>query len=59
MGIGYSDPELLGAGATKREKDAIVLRYNQLKQFLETNPAYFISLYQSRVRSSSIAPPLL
>jgi hypothetical protein len=44
MGIGYSDPELLGAGATKREKDAIVLRYNQLKQFLETNPAYFISL---------------
>jgi len=44
MGIGYSDPELLGAGATKREKDAIVLRYNQLKQFLETNPAYLISL---------------
>jgi hypothetical protein len=44
MGIGYSDPELLGAGATKREKDAIVLRYNQLKQFLETNPAYFIAL---------------
>jgi hypothetical protein len=44
MGIGYSDPELLGAGATKREKDAIVLRYNQLRQFLETNPAYFISL---------------
>ena len=44
MGIGYSDAELLGAGATKREKDAIVLRYNHLKQFLETNPAYFISL---------------
>ena len=44
MGIGYSDPELLGAGATKREKDAIVLRYNQLRQFLETSPAYFISL---------------
>ena len=44
MGIGYSDAELLGAGATKREKDAIVLRYNQLKQFLETNPAYFIAL---------------
>ena len=44
MGIGYSDPDLLRAGATKREKDAIVLRYSQLKQFLETNPAYFISL---------------
>ena len=38
IGIGYADPDLLGHEATKREKDAVVLRYSQLKQFLKANP---------------------
>ena len=44
IGIGYADPDLLGHEATKREKDAVVLRYSQLKQFLNANPEYLIPL---------------
>jgi hypothetical protein len=44
IGIGYADPDLLGHEAVKREKDAVVLRYRRLKQFLSANPEYLISL---------------
>jgi len=44
IGIGYADPDLLGNDATKREGDAVVLRYKRLKEFLNASPEYRISV---------------
>lgn len=45
IGIAYADPDLVsGVNAIKRVKDAIVLRYKALREFIQSHPEYLIKI---------------
>ncbi len=44
VGIGYADPELIPESQVERSKDAIVLKYKVVHEFLSKNSHYRISI---------------
>lgn len=59
VGIGYADPELIEAEHVKRVKDAVVLHYESLCDFLKNNINYLISCNVPRSKRNSESTELV